>query len=129
MNLGHRLFGVALCAASCLGPAAAQVTGLDEAGQLSPAGDASTPGFQIIRLQSGVQLRIDGLAKNIVFYAPDIARISANLGETFTRQPSLAVIAKPAAIAFQVKDFAATVEIHTARLRIVADKKTGALRG
>ncbi len=127
MNLGRHLFCMALCTSPCLGLATAQVTGLDEAGQISPAGVASTQGFQLVRLPSGVQLRIDGLAKNILFYAPDIARVSANLGETFTRQPSLAVIAKPAAVAFETKDTAGTVEIHTAKLRIVADKKTGEL--
>jgi len=125
-KLGRCLFCLVLCASPCLG-LAAEVTGLDEAGQISPAGAASTPGFQLVRLQSGVQLRIDGLVKNILFYAPDIARVSANLGEAFTRQPSLAVIAKPAAVAFETQDTAATVEIHTAKLRIVANKKTGEL--
>jgi alpha-D-xyloside xylohydrolase len=106
---------------------AAVPRGLDQADQLQAAVESPQEGFQWVRLESGVQLRVHGLVKNVIFYGDGIVRISANSGETFTRQPSLAVIAKPRACSPGVRETQGELVIETPKLRIVADKETGAL--
>jgi len=105
---------------------AAAPTGLTPEGQLKPIA-AATDGFSFIRLESGVQLRVNGLTKNVLFYGPGTVRVNANPGRTFTVQPSLVVVAPPAAVPFQILDSAETLTLVSDRLRIRADKKTGAL--
>jgi alpha-D-xyloside xylohydrolase len=106
-------------------------TGLDAAGQLkleaTSATAAPAASFAYTKLESGVQLRVNGVAKNVLFYGPDIVRVNANLGAVHTTQPSLAVVARPAAVAFTVDDAATSLTLRSDRLRIVADKQTGAL--
>ncbi len=116
------LAGVLCCAAAL--PAQ---TGLDSAGQLHVVAAGAHDGFSFVRLRNGVQLRADGITKNVLFYGPGIVRVNANLGRVHTRQPSLAVVAQPAAVAFKVQESPATLAVSSAKLRIVADKKTGAL--
>ncbi len=107
---------------------AAAPTGLDKAGQLQPVSAApAAQGFSCTKLASGVQIRVGGLVKNVLFYGPETVRVSANAGKTFAPQPSLAVVAKPAAIPFEVKDAPATLTVVSAKLHVVVDKKTGAL--
>ncbi len=101
-------------------------SGLDAAGQLAavvPAAD----GFSYRRLDHGVQLRVNGMTKNIIFYGPATVRVNANLGHPDTAQPSLAVVAGPAEVPFRVEESPAALTIAADRLRLVADKRTGAL--
>ena len=102
-------------------------TGLDRAGQLQavamPAGEA----FSFVRLDQGVQLRVAGVTKNVLFYGPDMVRVSAHLGKTHTQQPSLVVVASAATLPFTLEDAAQSLTIVGGKLRIVADKRTGAL--
>ncbi len=104
-------------------------TGLDPNNHLQAVATATTPadGFAFVRLDQGVQLRVAGLTKNILFYGPGIARVNANLGASHWEHPSLAVVAQPAAVAFTVEESSDSLTVATERLRIVADKKTGAL--
>lgn len=104
-------------------------TGLDPNSHLQVVAPASTPAdvFTFVRLDHGVQLRVAGLTKNILFYGPGIVRVNANLGASHWEHPSLAVVAQPAAVAFTVEESAEALTVTTARLRVVADKKTGAL--
>jgi alpha-D-xyloside xylohydrolase len=109
-------------------PVAAPVTGLDPAGNLhavvvAPAAD----GFAFKQLEHGVQFSVGGVTKNVLFYGPGIVRVNANLGRTHTTQPSLAVIARPASVPFTVQESPATLTIASEKLRVVADKKSGAL--
>jgi len=111
-------------------PAFALPPGLDNAGQLQLTNELRTakPGaVTFTRLEHGVQIRAGGLVKNVLFYGPETVRVSANAGKTFAPQPSLAVVAKPSDVPFEVKDAPATLTIVSAKLRIVVDKKTGAL--
>ena len=118
---------LAVAAAFCCCAALHAQTGLDSAGQLQVVPAAAHDGFSFVRLQSGVQLRSDGITKNVLFYGPGMVRVNANLGRTHTTQPSLAVVAQPAAVTFKVQDSPATLTVVSEKLRIVADKKTGAL--
>jgi len=105
-------------------------TGLDTAGQLqlsSALGSAKPDAFAFIQLQNGVQLRVGDVVKNVLFYGPDIVRVNASLGQSFTTQPSLTVVLTPPAVSFKVTDTAAGLQLSTASLRVVADKKSGAL--
>ena len=103
-------------------------TGLDAAGQLQPLSTApGVAGLSCTKLANGVQIRVGGLVKNVLFYGPEVVRVSANPGQTFAPQPSLAVVAKPAAVPFEVQDAAATLTLVSDKLRVAVDKKTGAL--
>jgi alpha-D-xyloside xylohydrolase len=110
--------------------ASAVPTGLDPAGQLQLAGElasAKPESFAFTQLKNGVQFRVGGVVKNVLFYGPDIVRVNANLGQTHTKQPSLVVVLTPPAVPLKLSDSPAGLEISTASLRVVADKKTGAL--
>lgn len=137
-DFGHRP-GVAVALLSLLlsgvSLRAALPTGLDANGQLrAEAPAASSPaaaeaaGFSFVRLENGVQLRVGAVTKNVLFYGPAIVRVNANLGATHARHPSLAVVARPAAVEFTVEETPATLALVAAKLRVVADKRTGALR-
>jgi alpha-D-xyloside xylohydrolase len=101
-------------------------TGLDKVGQLQPVVQASD-GFSCVRLEHGVQLRANGVTKNILFYGPATVRVNANLGETYAIQPSIVVVGNPEAVKFDVKESADALTLTSPKLRIVADKKTGAV--
>lgn len=113
-------------AAFAAGLASAAPTGLDPRGHLlavTPAAD----GFAYTRLEHGVQLRVAGLTKNLVLYGPGIVRVNASPGANHWEQPSLAVVASPAAVAFTIEETADTFTLATEQLRLRADKRTGAL--
>jgi alpha-D-xyloside xylohydrolase len=120
---------LALCVASY---AAAQVsaaaTGLDDKGHFQavalPAGEA----FAYARLVNGVQVRVGGIAKNVIFYGPQTVRVNANLGENYWTAPSLAVIGKPQLVPFTLGETGGALTINSAKLRIEIDKASGALR-
>jgi alpha-D-xyloside xylohydrolase len=101
-------------------------TGLDPAGQLlavAPAGD----GFSFIPVDGGVQLRAGGVVKNVLFYGPGTVRVNANPGQPHTTQPSLVVLSRPANLPLTIEESAEAVTISGPKLRVVADRKTGAL--
>lgn len=102
-------------------------TGLDKVGQLQPVVQAAAAGFSFVRLENGVQLRANGVTKNILFYGPTTVRVNANLGETYAVQPSIVVVANPDAVKFDVKESADALTLNSPKLRIVADKKSGAV--
>ena len=109
---------------------AASPTGLDSAGQLAVVGKLAAPapeGFAFVRLRNGIQFRVQGTTKNVLFHAPDIVRVNASPGQAHTAQPSLAVILPPGEVSFKVREAADAVELSTASLRVRVDKQTGAL--
>src|SRR4051794_40144003 len=82
-------------------------TGLDGNGHLKavvPPGDSA---FAYARLADGVQVRVGGVTKNLIFYGPATVRVNANLGENYWTARSLAVIAKPQAVPFRISETAA----------------------
>lgn len=82
---------------------AAAPTGLDQAGQMQSVGTAPKEGFSFTRLENGVQLHVNGVTKNVIFYGPATVRVNANLGRTFANQPSIVVVEKPAAVPFNIQ--------------------------
>jgi alpha-D-xyloside xylohydrolase len=108
--------------------AAAKVaSGLDKNGHLLSVPLAASDGFGYVRLQHGVQFRVGGVTKSVIFYGPDTVRVNANLGENHWTSPSIVVVGKPDRVAFELQDHADTLTIKSARLRIAIDRKTGAL--
>ena len=102
-------------------------TGLASVGQLQVVASSSHDGFTYVRLGNGFQFRANGITKNVIFYGPSIVRVNANLGQTHTARPSLAVVAKPVAVEFTVQESPESLTIASEKLRIVANKTTGAL--
>lgn len=109
-------------------PAAAATTGLDRNGHLLAVALPTNAGFSYVRLREGVQFRVAGVTKNILFYGPDTVRVNANLGENYWTAPSLAVIGKPQPVSFTASDAPGTLTITSAKLRIEVSKATGAIR-
>ena len=119
--------GLAFALLLGLGATLPAETGLDAAGQLRDVCPASTDAFSFCRLDGGVQLRVDGVTKNVIFYGPRTVRVNANLGHPDTRQPSLVVVAEPAAVPFTLDDSPESLVVDSEALRIVVNKKSGAL--
>jgi len=120
-----RIF-VAACLC-CVGSKVDAATGLSANGQMKVVVPAAPNGFSFIRLESGVQFCCRGITKNVLFYGPGTVRINTNLGRTHTDKPSLSVIGSPAAVAFTLRDLPESLEVVSTKLRILADKRTGAL--
>ncbi|MEO7719807.1 MAG: TIM-barrel domain-containing protein [Capsulimonas sp.] len=108
---------------------AAPLAGVNAMGQLVPAGKAAPAGqgFAYAKLQCGVQIQVNGVTKNILFYGSGIVRVNANLGRTYTAQPSLVVVKPPTPTPFTVTQSADALKIASVALHILVDKKTGAL--
>src|ERR1035437_10914722 len=102
-------------------------TGLDKVGQLQPLVQAVGGSFAYVKLENGVQLRANGVTKNILFYGPTTVRVNANLGETYAVQPSIVVVTAPVAVKFNVEESADALTLTSPKLHIVADKKSGAV--
>ena len=114
-------------AASASRPALLQ-TGLDRNGHLLSVSLPEGAAFTYARLASGMQWRVGGVTKQVIFYGPGTVRVNATLGENYWTAPSLAVIGKPQRIAFTITEAGDSLTIHSARLRIQVSKATGALR-
>jgi alpha-D-xyloside xylohydrolase len=107
----------------------AKPTGIDKADQLTAVQSAQSDqgAFAWTGLQSGVQIRVGGIVKNVLFYGPRIVRVNTTLGKVHTTQPSLAVIVHPEAIPFRVDEKPGQLIVASAELTVVIDKQTGAL--
>lgn len=115
-------------AASPSRQAPAAATGLDNNGHLQAVSLPVDEAFAYARLTSGVQVRVGGITKQVIFYGPDTVRVNANQGENYWTAPSLAVIGKPQPIPFTLNETDDTLTINSAKLRIEMNKATGALR-
>src|SRR4051812_6766648 len=101
-------------------------TGLDQRGQLVVVDDI-TSDFSFVRLQSGVQIRVQDVVKNILFYGPDIVRVNTTLGASHSVQPSIVVVLAPTQVHFDVKETTDDLDIRSDRLHILVAKSSGAL--
>jgi alpha-D-xyloside xylohydrolase len=116
---------------SAAGPsrqASPAATGLDKNGHLLAVSSPVNEAFSYARLTSGVQVRVGGITKQVIFYGPTTVRVNANLGENYWTAPSLVVIGKPEVIPFALSETDDTLSINSAKLRIEINKATGALR-
>lgn len=105
---------------------AAPLAGLDANGHLLPVA-AATSAFSYAPIAHGVQVRVGGVTKNVIFYGPATVRVNTTLGENYWRHPSIVVTHAPAAVAFTTRDGADSLTLESKRLRIVIDKSTGAI--
>ena len=103
--------------------------GLDANGHLLPvaAPTALPAAFSYSRIAHGVQVRVGGVTKNVIFYGPATVRVNTTLGDNFWRHPSIVVTGKPAAIAFTTREDADTLTLLSKQLHVVVDKASGAL--
>lgn len=106
---------------------ASQSTGLDANGHLEPAAAGAASGFAFTLVQDGVQVRVGGVTKNILFYGPKTVRVNTTLGENFWRHPSIVVTGKPVAVPFKTRDGAGALTLESKALQVVIDKTTGAV--
>jgi alpha-D-xyloside xylohydrolase len=134
MQAKHARLSIFVATLSCaIAAATAQTsikpTGLDHADQLAAvlSVQANQAAFAWTELQNGVQIRVGGAAKNVLFYGPRIVRVNTTLGPVHTTQPSLAVIVHPEAVPFRVDEKPGQLIVASAELTVVIDKQTGAL--
>lgn len=102
-------------------------SGLDANGHLAAVAAGQGDGFSFTRLESGIQIRVAGITKNILFYGPETVRVNSNLGRSFWTAPSIVVVGKPHAVPFRVEDGATVLTLSSARLQLRVDKRTGAI--
>ncbi len=123
-------YKVILTCLAMAGSAFALPTGTNTAGHLKITRElesARASAFNYAKLQNGIQIRVAGVVKNILFYGPDIVRVNTSLGQPHTEQPSLVVVLDPPFTRLHLDDTDASLEVASDSLRVVADKKTGAL--
>jgi alpha-D-xyloside xylohydrolase len=130
----RELVGLIACApaAGLLAPPANAASGppsaLDAAGQMKALPRAAgSEGFAWQRVAEGLQFRVGGITKGLLFYGPGLLRVTAHLGEAYTTQPSLVVLARPTPVAVDVLDSANTLTVTGPGLRVTVDKHSGAL--
>ena len=107
--------------------AAGAITGLDPHGHLRPVAASTSTPFSYSRLESGVQIHVGAVTKNIIFYGSKTVRVNTNLGANYWNYPSLVVTDKPDAIAFETRDTPDTLTLESPALRVVITKSTGAV--
>lgn len=105
-----------------------EASGLDANGHLQAVSVPAGARFAFARIRNGVQVRMDGVTKNIVFYAADTVRVNANLGRSYWTAPSLVVTAAAKPVAIGLAETATTLTLTSARLKVEISKSTGALR-
>ena len=127
------LFGLMACAsagalAAPVGKVATQPSALDAAGQLRALPmQAPQCSFAWQRVAEGLQFRVGGLTKSVLFYGPGLVRVAAHLGEAHTTQPSLVVVARPKRSAFEVRESAHALTLVGEGVRVTVNKRSGAL--
>ena len=100
---------------------------LDAAGQLQRLPVEAHAGFGWVRTAGGVVFQVHGITKSVLFYGDGVVRVSAHKGETYTRQPSLVVVASPQAPQLDIAESADALTVAGPGLRVVVDKRTGTL--
>jgi len=114
--------------ASRAGATADPPSALDAAGQLRALPiDAAGDGFGWMRVAHGVQFRLGGMTKSLLFYGPGLVRVTAHLGEVYTTQPSLVVVARPTQVPVRIDESVDTLTIAGPSVRATVDKHSGAV--
>jgi alpha-D-xyloside xylohydrolase len=107
---------------------ATSLAGLDANGHLMPIAAApAAAAFSYTPIEHGVQVRVNGVTKNVIFYGPATVRVNTTLGANYWRHPSIVVTGKPADVAFTVRDGADALTLAGQSLHVVIDKASGAI--
>jgi alpha-D-xyloside xylohydrolase len=108
--------------------AGALPSALDAAGQLQALHlDATSIAFAWRRVAEGVQFRLSGMTKSVLFYGPGLVRVIAHLGDTYTAHPSLVVAVRPKPVACEVSEDTDTLTVSGPAVRVTVNKRSGAL--
>lgn len=102
-------------------------SGLDGNGHFLKTALPGNAGFAYARLVNGVQVKVDGVYKNLIFHAPDTVRVNATLGENHWTAPSLVVVEEPSATPLEISETDTALSIASSELRLQVDKTTGAV--
>lgn len=105
-------------------------SGLNDAGLLNPVGAAAGAAFSHVRLRDGVQVRVNGVIKNVLFYGPDIVRVTTVLdgpAPVHTTRAGLVVVAPPGAADFVVKETPGSIRLAGESLSVEIARDTGAV--
>ena len=121
------LFAVLAAHASAQTTQTKAPAGLDANGHMVAVAAPPSSAFSYSPIAHGVQVRVGGMIKNVIFYGPATVRVNTTLAGNFWRHPSIVVTGKPAAIAFKTRDGADTLTLESKQLHIVIDKASGAL--
>lgn len=116
-----------LAASPTLAQSTTQPTGLDALGHMRTTAPAADAAFHFQRLRNGVQFTLGGVTKSVIFYAPGVVRVNANLGQSYWTQRSLVVIREPGGVPFTVRETAGALELSGAELRVAINTRTGAI--
>lgn len=116
-----------LAASPTLAQSTTQPTGLDALGHMRTTAPAADAAFHFQRLRNGVQFTLGGVTKSVIFYAPGVVRVNANLGQSYWTQRSLVVIREPGGVPFTVRETAGALELSGAKLRVAINTRTGAI--
>lgn len=130
MSIAKPFLGAAMMLLHALPAAHAQTTVpdvLDGIGHVRAVPVDGSRGFAHQRVRGGVQVRLDGVTKTVLFYAPNVVRVNAHLGESHWEHPSLVVIRSSGDIPIETRESAGVLSLVGASLRIDVDKRTGAL--
>lgn len=107
--------------------AKADATGLAANGQIADVDVSPSPGFRFVRLRNGVQFQLNGTVKTVLFYAPDVVRVNASLGQSNWHEPSLVVIETPQSVGFTTAETDTSLTLTDDKMRVVIDKRDGAI--
>lgn len=83
--------------------------------------------FGFVRLRNGVQLRVNGVVKTVLFYGPATVRVNSNDGRNYWTAKSIVVTGSPAETPFTLSDAAGALTLTTAKLKLSIDKRSGAI--
>ena len=126
--LKHGFFLVGITLAVALHSSAAPVSGVDENGFVRPEVQVDDNGFGYKQIENGIQVRVGGTYKNIIFYGPGTVRVNSSSGKSFWEHPSLVVVADPASPRLEINEGDDAITIRSGNEPVVkVDKKTGAL--
>ena len=90
------------------------------------AGATPTPMGHASRTSDGISLRLSRGVMDLEVWADNIVRV--HYGISPAKRQSLAVIGKPAAVKWSYAETAQAEVLATAKVRVVVDRKTGAVR-
>ena len=76
---------------------------------------------------TGFAVRSGDVRRTLDFYGPNTLRVKSDLGRDHWKHPSLAIVAKPSAVAAKLRETADAFVVEGAAFTVSIDRRTGAL--
>lgn len=89
---------------------------------LSAAADVA-----VEKTATGFAVRSGDVRRTLDFYGPNTLRVKSDLGRDHWKHPSLAIVAKPSAVAAKLRETADAFVVEGAAFTVSIDRKNGAL--